>query len=49
MEVNEKGLTEQQKFDAKKPLRGETGESTQRPTGETKSVKTDRGTFKDKR
>ncbi|MBT7080277.1 MAG: hypothetical protein HN929_02220 [Chloroflexi bacterium] len=48
MEVNEKGLVEQKKFDSKAPPRGETGEEAQRPTSKTETMKTDRGTFKDK-
>ena len=43
---NKLGLSEQQKFDVKKPLRGETNEKSQRPTQKTESVKTDRGSFK---
>lgn len=48
MSVNEKGLTEQTKFDEKAKLRQETDEKSQRPVAQTKSVKSDRGTFKDK-
>ena len=43
---NKLGLSEQQKFDVKKPLRGETGEKSQRPVSKPESVKTDRGSFK---
>ena len=44
------GLTEQSavKGGAQMPLRGETSEATQRPTSKTESMKTDRGTFKNK-
>jgi hypothetical protein len=49
MTVNKNGLTEQSGFDAKAKLRGETNEKSQRPTATTKKVKTDRGTFTDKR
>lgn len=42
------GLNERSGFDHKTKLRGETSEATQRPTGKTKSVSSDRGTFKDK-
>jgi hypothetical protein len=43
---NKLGLSEQQKFDVKKPLRSETNEKSQRPASKTESVKTDRGSFK---
>lgn len=44
---NKLGLSEQQKFDVKKPLRAQTGdEKGQRPVQQTESVKTDRGSFK---
>lgn len=44
---NKLGLSEQTKFDVKKPLRGQTGdEKGQRPVSQTESVKTDRGSFK---
>lgn len=44
------GLSEHSKVDGgtSRKLRGETGESTQRPTAKTESVKSDRGTFKSK-
>lgn len=46
--IDDKGLIERSKIDHKMPLRKETSEATQRPTAQTKSVKSDRGTFKDK-
>lgn len=42
------GLSERESINEKAKLRGETGESTQRPTGKTESVSSDRGTFKNK-
>lgn len=39
------GLAERESF-SKDNLRGETSEATQRPTGKTETVKSDRGTFK---
>jgi len=42
----EKGLSYEQKFSAKEPLRGETSVATQRPVHKTTTMKTDRGTFK---
>lgn len=42
----DKGLSEQSSFDEKAKLRGETNEASQRPTGKTESVKSDRGSFK---
>lgn len=44
---NKLGLSEQVKFDVKKPLRGQTGDDKgQRPVAQTETVKTDRGSFK---
>ena len=40
------GLSERESFDNQMKLRGETNEATQRPTSETESLSTDRGTFK---
>lgn len=40
------GLASRESVDHKKPLRGDTGEATQRPTGKTETVKSDRGTFR---
>lgn len=39
------GLSEQSKFDAKKPCRGETNEEAQRPVANKESMSTDRGKF----
>lgn len=39
------GLSEMTKFDAKKPLRSETNEESQRPVSTSVSVKTSRGSF----
>jgi hypothetical protein len=39
-----KGLSEQQKFDVKKPLRGQTGDDKgQRPVQQTSTMKSDKG------
>jgi len=46
--VNGLGLIEQDGFTSGMPLRKETNEMEQRPKGEDKSVKSDRGTFKSK-
>ncbi len=46
--IDELGLTEQSSIDYKAKLRGETGEAGQRPTATDKSVKSDRGAFKNK-
>lgn len=44
---NNLGLSEQQKFDIKKPLRGQTGDDKgQRPVSQPDTVKTEKGTFK---
>lgn len=43
---NNLGLSEQAKFDPKKPNRAETNEQTQRPVSTTESVKTANGSFK---
>lgn len=43
--AEELGLTEQKKFDVKKPLRGETSEESQRPASTSSTVKTDKGSF----
>ena len=42
------GLIEQDGFSTTMKLRGETNHSSPRPTSTTKSMKTDRGTFKNK-
>lgn len=44
----EEGYTFKESVSNKTKLRGETGEKSQRPTGKTESLKTDRGTFKNK-
>ena len=44
----EKGYTDEGKIDNKATPRKETNEKSQRPTSEQKSVKSDRGSFKDK-
>jgi len=44
----EQGYTDEGKVDNKTPPRAETNEMTQRPVATDKSVKSDRGTFKDK-
>ena len=47
MDTLSKGFTDQQKINVKTPLRTETNEKSQRPTGNVpESVKTDRGSFK---
>ena len=43
-----KGYSEEGKIDKEQKLRAETNEKTQRPVATNKSVKSDRGTFKDK-
>ena len=42
------GLSDRESFSHDGKLRGETSEATQRPTAKTKSMSSDRGTFKDK-
>ena len=42
------GLSDRDTFDHSAKLRKETSEAEQRPQGQTKSVSSDRGTFKDK-
>ena len=41
----DKGLSELSKFSAKESPRGETNETSQRPTEGSVSMKTDKGTF----
>ena len=44
----ELGLSDQQKFDAKKSPRPETSEQEQRPLARKETIKSDRGTFRTK-
>ena len=46
--IDDLGLTEKSSIDKKMKLRGETNEKSQRPVAKDKSIKSDRGTFKDK-
>lgn len=43
---NKLGLSEQEKFDVKKPLRGETKEGQRPVAPPTETVKTEKGSFK---
>ena len=46
--IDDLGLTSRESIDNSAKLRKDTGEATQRPVGQDKSIKSDRGTFTNK-